>query len=510
VETKTNDYLSDLPKYINSPVVVWNKEREIIIFNKAFVRMSGRTEAEMIGQPLDVLFPEKGRSGFLQKIENTSGGEGREGVEIPILHKDGGIRMGLWNSSAIYGGDGRTPVATISSGQDITERKRLEAQLLHGQKMEAIGTLAGGIAHDFNNVLQIVSGYIQLLLQGKAEDDPDRRYLNQIDRSTQGAAKLVKQLLIFSRKVESRLRPVYLNQEVRRVEELLARVIPGMISIETCLSDDLKIINADPTQLEQVIMNLAVNAREAMPEGGRLVVETENAVLDEEYCKVHLGAVCGRYVLLTISDTGCGMGREALEHIFEPFYTTKEVGKGTGLGLATVYGIVKNHNGYTVCYSEPGQGTVFKVYFPVLGAIENVEQAYVEHEKVNEVCGGNETILLVDDEKSILDTTCDILDQHGYTVISAETGEEAVEIYKREGNRIDLAILDIGMPGMGGHKCFRELLKINPEIKVLIATGYSANGKVKETLESGAAGFIGKPYRLIDMVKKVREVLDGG
>lgn len=507
METKTNDYLSDLPKYINSPVVVWNKEREIIIFNKAFVRMSGRTEAEMIGQPLDVLFPEKGRSGFLQKIENTSGGEDREGVEIPILHKDGGIRMGLWNSSAIYGGDGRTPVATITSGQDITERKKLEAQLLHAQKMEAIGILAGGIAHDFNNVLQIVSGYVQLLLQGKAEDDPDHRYLDQIDRSTRGAAKLVKQLLIFSRKVESRLRPVYLNQEVRRVEELLARVIPGMISIETCLSDDLKIINADPTQLEQVIMNLAVNACEAMPEGGRLVVETENAVLDEEYCKVHLGAVPGNYVLLTISDTGCGMGREALEHIFEPFYTTKEVGKGTGLGLATVYGIVKNHDGYIICYSEQGQGTAFKVYFPLSGVIENVEQV-VEHEEENKVCDGNETILLVDDEKSILDITCDILDQHGYTAISAETGEEAIEIYKREGNRIDLAILDIGMPGMGGRSCLEELLRINPEAKIIVFSGYSTTKRVEEMLDAGAADFISKPCRLVDILKKIREVLN--
>ncbi len=265
----------------------------------------------------------------------------------------------------------------------------------------------------------------------------------------------------------------------------------------------------DPVKIKQIIMNLMVNARDAMPDGGRLIVETENTVLDEEYCKLHLGATPGRYVMLAISDTGSGMDRETLKHIFEPFYTTKSIDKGTGLGLAVVYGIVKDSKGYITCYSEPGQGTIFRLYFPVLeGVIENVEQTTPEYKKLRELYGDNDTILLVDDNKSVLDTACDILGQYGYTTITAESGEEAVEIYERQGDRIDLVILDIGMPGMGGHRCFRELLGINPEIKVLIATGYSASGKMKETLEAGAVDFIGKPYRLIDMVKKVREILD--
>ena len=501
---EVDHYLSDLFRHINAPIVVWNQEHEIISFNEVFARMSGYSESEIIGQSLDALFSEDDRFDFLQTIEDASCGECS--VEIPIWHKDGEVRVVLWNSSPIY--DGKTQIATIASGQDITERKKLETQLSHAQKMEAIGVLAGGIAHDFNNVLQGISGYTQLLLMKKTKGDPDRDYLKQIDRLVQGSSKLIEQLLLFGRKVEIKLGPVDLNQEVLRSIKLLKKLIPKMISIETHLSDDLKLVNVDTAQLEQVMMNLVVNASDAMPDGGRLVIESKNTVLDQEYCNVHLGSAPGRYVLLTVSDTGCGMGKEALEHIFEPFYTTKEVGKGTGLGLAIVYGIMKSFKGYITCYSQPGQETVFSVYFPALEVVEDVESLAAEHEKAGRARGGNETILLVDDEKSVLDVACDILSQYGYTTITAKSGGEAVEIYETKRNRIDLVILDIGMPGMGGHKCLKKLLGINPEIKVIIASGYPAIGKVKETTETGATGFIGKPYRLIDLVEKVREALD--
>ena len=354
-ELEIDNYLSGLFTYINAPIVVWNKERKITSFNKAFAGLSGRAESEIIGQSLETLFPEEDRFDFLQKIERASEEEGWEGVEIPILHRDGRIRTGLWNSSAIYAGDGKTQIATVTSGQDITERKKLEAQLSHAQKMEAVGVLAGGIAHDFNNVLQGIPGYIQLYLMRKTKGDPYRNYLDRINGLIQGAAKLIEQLLLFGqkvRKVESRLRSVDLNREVTRVMKPLERLIPKMISIKTHLTDDLKLVNVDPTQLEQVIMNLVINAGDAMPDGGRLVIETSNTVLDQEYCNLHIDSPPGRYVLLTVSDTGCGMDRETLEHIFEPFYTTKET--GTGLGLAIVYGIIKNAKGYITCCSEPG------------------------------------------------------------------------------------------------------------------------------------------------------------
>ncbi len=386
------------------------------------------------------------------------------------------------------------------------EKKKLEAQLQHAQKMEAIGTLADGIAHDFNNILQAISGYVQLLSMKNEGKESESRYLNQIDKSTRRAAELTRQLLVFGRKVESKLRPMDLNREVIQAHTLLQRTIPKMIDIELHLAQDLKTINADPIQLEQIMMNLGINAKDAMPDGGKLVFETKNVILDETYCKAHLEVVSGEYVLVSISDTGHGMDKEILEHIFEPFYTTKELGKGTGLGLAMVYGIVKSHGGHIMCYSEPGQGTAFKIYFPVLEA-NDVDQE-VEPKKEAEICGGHETILLVDDEETLLDLEQDMLRQYGYTAITAKSGEWAVEIYKTEKDRIDLVILDVGMPGMGGHKCLQELLKIDPEVKVIIASGYPSIGKVKETLESGAAGFIGKPYNLKDMLKKVREFLD--
>lgn len=509
-ELRNNNYLTPLLNRVNVPIIVWDRKQRVVAFNKAFEEMSGRSDMEMAAQPVDVLFPEESRSDLLQKIESASRGEECKGVEIPILHKDGSIRMGLWNFSSIFTGDTRESAVIIVAGQDITEQKKLEEQVRHAYKMEAVGTLAGGIAHDFNNVLQSVSGYIQLLLMRKAKDDPDRDYLNKIEQLIQGAEKLIRQILIFGIRTKGSLKPVDMNLEVKRMKAVLERVIPKMIFIETHLHDDLKLVNMDPVKIKQIIMNLMVNARDAMPDGGRLIVETENTVLDEEYCKLHLGATPGRYVMLAISDTGSGMDRETLKHIFEPFYTTKSIDKGTGLGLAIVYGIVKDSKGYITCYSEPGQGTIFRLYFPVLDVVvENVEQT-PEHKELRELYGDNETILFVDDNKSVLDTACDMLGQYGYTTITAESGEEAVEIYERQGDRIDLVILDIGMPGMGGHRCLKELLGINPEIKVLIATGYSANGKMKETLEAGAVDFIGKPYRLIDMVKKARNALDGG
>ncbi len=507
---RNNGWLSPLLNGVNVPVIVWDCNQKLVAFNKAFEEMSGRSDMEMAGKPMDVLFPEESRSDLLQKIESASRGEECKGVEIPILHKNSKIRMGLWNFSRISAGDTRESVVIIGAGQDITERKKIEEQIRHAYKMEAVGILAGGIAHDFNNVLQSISGYIQLLSMRKAKGDPDCDYLNKIEQLINGAKKLIRQLLIFGRRTKGNLKPVDINQEVRQMKAVLGRVIPKMISIETHLHDDLKPVYMDPVRVKQIIMNLMVNAQDAMPDSGKLIIETENTVLDEEYCALHLGSTPGRYVMLSISDTGCGMDRETLKHIFEPFYTTKSINKGTGLGLAIVYGIVKDVKGYITCYSEPGQGTIFRLYFPALeGVIENVEQTseHKKHKELRKLYSDNETILLVDDNESVLDVACDILGQYDYTILTAESGEEAVEIYERKGDQIDLVILDIGMPGMGGHRCFKELLKINPEVKVLIATGYSANGKVKETLEAGAAGFIGKPYRLIDMVKKIREVL---
>jgi two-component system cell cycle sensor histidine kinase/response regulator CckA len=386
------------------------------------------------------------------------------------------------------------------------QKKKLETQLLHAQKMEAIGTLAGGIAHDFNNLLQAISGYTQLLLMRKNSGDPDYGKLEVIQASTLKASELTKQLLIFSRKVESKLKPMDLNHEVMQVCKILQRTIPRMITIDLKLLESLKVINADSGQLEQILMNLGVNARDAMADGGSLTFQTENVHLDRGYTTSMLGATSGEYVLLTVTDTGHGMDKETLQHIFEPFYTTKEAGKGTGLGLAIVYGIVQNHKGYIEVDSRPGVGTTFRIYFPVLYAAgtEKAVEANIQKEPPR----GRERILIVDDEKTVLDIGRDLLNQYGYETILADGGEKAIEIYRKEKDRIDLVILDLIMPGMGGQKCFQELLSINPNIKIIISTGASAEEQVRQAFHSHPVGFISKPYQLRDMLEKVREVLD--
>ena len=386
------------------------------------------------------------------------------------------------------------------------EKRKLEDQLLHAQKMEALGTLAGGIAHDFNNLLQAISGYTQLLLMKKDSGDADYAKLEVIQGTTQRASELTRQLLIFGRKVESKLKPLDLNHEVQQVSSILERTIPRMITIKTKLAENLKVISGDAGQLEQILMNLGVNARDAMPEGGILSFQTENVTLAKGYYTALLGAVPGDYVQLTVSDTGVGMDKETIKHIFEPFYTTKEAGKGTGLGLAIVYGIVKSHGGFIRCTSEPGGGTTFKIYFPIFHA-KGVDAAS-EARKDAEAPRGHETIMLVDDEKTILDIGRELLTQYGYRVITAEGGEKAVELYSRDGGGIDLIILDLIMPGMGGTKCYKELQKANPDVKIIVSSGAASEEQVREAFEVPPTAFISKPYQFKDMLSKVRDVLD--
>ncbi|MBT8356886.1 MAG: response regulator [Deltaproteobacteria bacterium] len=390
--------------------------------------------------------------------------------------------------------------------EDISEQKQLEAQYQQSQKMEAVGTLAGGIAHDFNNLLQSILGYCQLLLFKKQKDHPEFAKLKEIEKATLRASELTLQLLTFSRKVESKLRPVNLNHQVEHIHKLLKRTIPKMIDIELHLEEKLKIINADPAQIEQVLMNLAVNARDAIHEEGKLIIETENVTLDEDYCKTHLGTRIGEHVLLIVSDTGAGMDRETADHIFEPFFTTKGMGKGTGLGLSMVYGIINSHGGYISCYSEPGEGTTFKIYLPVIDA--EIKEEILEQKEEIIPAGGSEAIILVDDEEFILELGEEILSKFGYRVYTAPDAESALKIYQEMKNSISLIILDLIMPGMGGRRCLEELMKMNPSLKVIIASGFSVNGPAKEILQSGAKGFIDKPYDVKQMLNMVREVLD--
>jgi len=484
--------------------VAINAEGEIIMMNKAMLKALGYSRDEVEGRNYLSCFVPVSDHEKLAKIFDQLVRLKQPAInENRILSKEGRELLVRWHGSPVLEENGELDFF-FGVGIDISEQKKLEAQLFQAQKMEAVGTLAGGVAHDFNNLLQSVLGYSDLLLMGKDTDEPGYLELQAIKGAAKRASELTRQLLTFGRRVESKPRPVDLNHEVEDVKKLLQRTIPKMIDIELHLADGLMTIDADPGQIGQMLMNLGINARDAMDSGGQLTIETENVALDETYCKTHLGAAPGSYVRLTISDTGTGMDKETIKHIFEPFYTTKDMGKGTGLGLAMVYGIVKSHNGYIMCYSEPDNGTVFRIYLP--GIEQKTDLEGTENEETP--LGGTETILLVDDDEFVRSLGNQALSMFQYRVIAVPDGESALEIYMKGWKDIALIILDLIMPGMGGMKCLEETLKINPQAKVIVASGYTVKGPAKEAIDSGAKGFISKPYDIKKMLSTVREVLD--
>ncbi|MBU1276229.1 MAG: PAS domain S-box protein [Proteobacteria bacterium] len=478
--------------------------------NDAFTSLSGFTRQETLAGSsigLDLWVDEEDRQ---RVVADLGAGRAVVGREYQFRTKSGDIITGLFSAQPILLSNGPCIMSSIN---DITERKRaeeekerLESQLRQAQKMEAVGILAGGIAHDFNNILGAIMGYVELAQNLALEGRSNVAELAQVLQSVYRARNLVRQMMTFSRKTEADLMPLGLNKAVRQITQMLEHSLPKMIAIETRLASDLELVNADSTQMEQVLLNLATNAADAMPEGGRLVIETQNIILGEQYSQQHLDVGPGRYVLLMVSDTGHGIEPQTMEHIFDPFFTTKEVGKGTGLGLSTVYGITKGHGGHVYCYSEPGMGTTFKVYLPAYQA--GAAASALEETLPEQILGGTETILLVDDELVLRDLGARALESMGYRVLTKANGEEALETYRSQGDEIDLVVMDIGMPGMGGHKCLLEILAINPKAKVVIASGYSANGQVKASLESGAAGFVAKPFRRLDLLATVRSALD--
>ncbi|MGD9209844.1 MAG: ATP-binding protein, partial [Desulfobacteraceae bacterium] len=393
----------------------------------------------------------------------------------------------------------------VWSFRDITEKKKLEVQLFRAQKMEAIGNLAGGIAHDFNNRLQTISGYTQLLMHDEGRCEADLARLNAIERSVRSSCELIDQLLMFSRKIESRLTPIDLNQEVHHIQKILERTLPRMIQIKLNLASDLGIIKADTPQIEQVIMNLAINASHAMPAGGTLIVSSANVKVDEAFCKQHLDATVGKYVRLRVQDNGIGMTKEIIEHIFEPFFTTKFPGKGTGLGLSMVHGIIKNHNGYITCNSIPNQGTCFDLYFPMLDIDPGTLTLQLSAE--SKMVGGRETILLVEDDEGNLDVAAVMLQRFGYTVLTATDYNETLSIFTSAKTNINLIILDLNMPGTGGEPILKAIRSFEPRAKILIASGFSGLA-VKHALAAGASGYIRKPYQMADLLNKVREIID--
>ena len=389
--------------------------------------------------------------------------------------------------------------------EDTTERKRLGEQLRQALKMEAVGQLAGGVSHDFNNLLGIINGYSEILLENPRFGEVTRRRLGEILKAGQHASSLTRQLLAFSRKQILQPRVLSLNHVLAEVDKMLRRLIGEHIEVTTVLDPNLEAVTADPTQMEQVILNFCVNARDAMPEGGRVTIETANVEVDETIAAQHFPMKPGRYVRLAVSDTGIGMEKETLSHVFEPFFTTKGSDKGTGLGLATVYGIVKQSGGYVWAYSEPGQGSTFSVYLPT--ATEVAEPSTPEA-KSREAVRGSETILLVEDAAPLREMTRELLEERGYTVLEAEDGKQALEVAERYEGSIALLLTDVVLPKMGGPSLAKSLLQRRSGMKVLYMSGYANQAFVDDGVLKPGTVFLQKPFAAEELAKKVRKLLD--
>ncbi len=477
-------------------------EGRIRSVNAKWIQHMGYSPDEIVGNVIDVFLTEESRDRFRHAFPDLwTKGEAHD-VPCQYVRKDASVIQALVDSvvteDASWG-----PVA-ISTIRDITHELLLEKQLREAQKMEALGTLAGGVAHDFNNLLQIIFGYADLVMLRLDKDSPNYQAMRAIREASRRGSELVKQVLTFSRRVESNPRPLDLNHEVEKAARLLGRTLPKMISIGLNLEEGLRLIHADPIQVEQIILNLAVNAKDAMPEGGRLVIGTLNVSLDEAYCRKYPEVQPGDYVCLSISDTGHGMDKDVLEHIFEPFFSTKKPGQGTGLGLSSVFGLVKMHAGHITCDSHRGKGTTFRIYFPA-----TEKQAGWPLDTTSEMPAfGTETILFVDDEELVRTWAKELLSLGGYTVLDAANGREGVEVFRKEKDRISLVILDLIMPEMGGKQCLEELLGMSPNLKAIIASGLPIDPETRGFFDTHAKATITKPFKSKELLQVVRQVLD--
>jgi len=501
-ERKFREFFEHAPVYC----YMVSPEKIILDVNKTALLALGYEKEELVGKPITVIYaPEY----YAQVEENLEiwrrTGELKE-VEMEVITKGGERRVVLLSAAAVRGRNGEI-LHSISIQRDITERKRLEEQLQQAQKMEAIGQLAGGVAHDFNNLLTVIKAYSQLALLQLAEGDPLRSALEEVDKAADKAANLTRQLLAFSRRQVMEFRVLDLNEVVRGMEKMLRRVLGEDIELVTCYAGDLGRVRADVGQMEQVLMNLVVNARDAMPKGGRLTIETANVELDEAYVKRHVGVKAGSYVMLAVTDTGVGMSAEVRERVFEPFFTTKEKGRGTGLGLSTVYGIVKQSGGNVWVYSELGKGTTFKVYLPrVEGEVEEVGK----REEVKEVLRGGEVVLVVEDDETVRKLAVSILRRFGYEVLEAGLPGEALLLCEGRKERVDLLLTDVVMPHMSGRELAERVRKFHPEVRVLYMSGYTDNAIGHHGVLEPGIDFMQKPFTVDGLTRKVREVLDKG
>jgi PAS domain S-box-containing protein len=496
---------------VSSPVVLFT----LAIADNAIRGISWMSDniKDMLGYPVEETYgadwwttnvhPDD-REAIVALVQQELFGADQVASEYRFRHRDGPYRWVRSEVRLVRNAAG-TPVEAVGSWADITERKRLEDQLRQVQKMEAIGTLAGGVAHDFNNMLTIINGYSELLSSRLRPDDPLRGLVEQIGRAGNRAASLTRQLLAFSRRQVLQPQVLHLNALLTEMEKMLRRLIGEDIDLLVALHPALGHIKADPSQIEQIVMNLVVNARDAMPQGGKLTIETSNIELDEAFARTHRGAVPGPYVLLAVTDTGCGMDSATKARIFEPFFTTKGPNKGTGLGLATVYGIVKQSGGYIDVYSEPGRGATFKVYLPRT----NEETHKPQPSSGPALLRGTETILVVEDEEAVRALTGAMLQEFGYQVLSAPGPEAALALLEQRAEPIHLLVSDVVMPGMSGPQLAAKLKERCRGMRVLYLSGYADEAVVHHGLIDPDTPFLQKPFTAQALARKVRAVLQG-
>jgi PAS domain S-box-containing protein len=489
-------------------VVITNREGIIEYVNPAFEALTGYSRQEACGQSPRILKSgEQGPEVYQEMWETILAGNVYRGILVN-RKKNGELFYLEQSICPVRDGSGEI-THFISNGRDLTDRRHLEAQLVHAQKMNAIGRLAGGVAHDFNNLLTIITSYSELALDAVAKASALEAKIHEILHAARRAAELTRQLLAFSRKQPQALRVVELNPVVADITRTLRRLIGEDIELSFVPGEGLGRVRVDPVQIEQILMNLAANARDAMPQGGHLRIETSNIILDDKYIQSKPAVIAkGQYARITVSDNGTGIPREDLPHIFEPFYTTKPLGEGTGLGLATVYGIVKQNKGFVWVYSEPGQGSVFKIYLPCVR--EHKLRDEVQDAQPEALVRGSETILLVEDEPAVRRATAEFLGLQGYTVLQANDGADALVVAKNYGSIIDLAITDVVMPNMSGGQLAGELTRLRPETRLLFVSGYAGKTVLDHSVFDLGTNFLQKPFTLKQLSAKIREALGRG
>jgi PAS domain S-box-containing protein len=500
-------FQAQLLNAVQQAVVATDPEGTVIFWNAFAENLYGWSAEEAVGQSIQELTP----SPFLREHGGEIGQRGAAGEswtgEYLVQGKSGKAFPALLTTAPVRDERG-TVIGYVRVSIDLTERRNLEEQFRQSQKMDAVGRLAGGIAHDFNNLLTVIRLNTEIIMEGFDPTDPRSEDVKQIRSAAERASSLTRQLLAFSRKQILQPRVLDMNSVVASVEPMLRRLIGEDITIASSAAARGYVV-ADPGQVEQILVNLVVNARDAMPQGGTINIETQNVDLDETYTSEHAPVIPGRYVMLAVGDNGVGMSRDTKEHAFDPFFTTKEAGKGTGLGLATVYGIVKQSGGYVWIYSEPGLGTTLKLYFPEVSAAAAFQPA--EYKAVlNETTRGSETILLVEDEEAVRGLTSRILQKQGYRVIAAQHGREAMDIATKEEGHIDLVLTDIVMPGMNGRGLVERLAGIRPRIKSLYMSGYTDDDIIRRGFIEPSKSFLQKPFTSEALLQTVRKVLDEG